>query len=156
MILNNLSELKQLLNKTQPILALDLGAKKIGFAVSDSNYTIAMPLMMKKCDVFKDKIMHINDLIDKHKPCLLVIGLPLNMDGSDSLHTQTVRVEIAKISEFCNVPIYLQDERMTTKAADSLLKASGGFSRKDRNMIDDSISAALILESVLLSIRFIS
>jgi putative Holliday junction resolvase len=156
MILSDISQLKQFLNKTQPILALDLGSKKIGFAVSDSNYTIAMPLMMKKCDGFKDKIGNINDLIDKHKPCILVVGLPFNMDGSDSLHTKSVRIEIAKISELCNVPIYLQDERMTTKAADNLLKASTSFSRKDRNMIDDSVSAALILESVLLSIRFIS
>ena len=73
------------------------------------------------------------------------------MDGSQSSQTEIVLKFVAKLAARTNIPIFLQDERMTSKAADNFLKLLGS-NRKKRNDSDDAVAAALILETVLQSV----
>lgn len=78
----------------------------------------------------------------------IVIGLPINMDGTKSEQTILTEKFAEKLEKRSNLPIFLQDERLTSKAADNLLKGFG-LKRKDRNNQDDLAAASLILETVL-------
>lgn len=154
MITTSLQEFCQCFKQNAPLLAIDMGEKKVGFALTDMNRIMAMPMEVLRFDNDKQKIEHILSLLAKHKPCAIVIGLPLNMDGTDSDQTTKVRSFSEKLSIKCTIPIYMQDERMTSSAANSLLK-SMGMNRKDRHQIDDQVAACLILESVLDNLRHV-
>ena len=80
------------------------------------------------------------------------MGLPVNMDGTNSEQTKIVVNFVNKLAKKTNLPIYLQDERLTSKAADSLLR-NMGFNRKQRNERDDMAAASMILETTLESAR---
>ena len=115
---------------------------------------MAMPLEVLRFDHDKQKIAHILNLLQTGNVCAIVIGLPLNMDGTDSEQTTKVRAFAAKLAALCQQPIYMQDERMTSSAANSLLKGMG-MSRKDRHQVDDQVAACLILESVFDNLRHV-
>jgi len=154
MIMTSLQEFCKYFKINSPIIAIDMGEKKVGFAMTDMSRVMAMPLEVLRFDHDKQKIAHILGLLERHKPCAIVIGLPLNMDGTDSDQTVKVRAFAEKLSTACALPIYMQDERMTSSAANSLLK-SIGMNRKDRHQIDDQVAACLILESVLDNLRYV-
>lgn len=154
MITTSLQEFCKYFKPNAPIIAIDMGEKKVGFAMTDMSRVMAMPMEVLRFDCDKQKISHISSLIAKHKPCAIVIGLPLNMDGTDSDQTVKVRAFAEKLSMKSDLPIYMQDERMTSSAANSLLK-SIGMSRKDRHQMDDQVAACLILESVLDNLRHV-
>jgi len=154
MITTSLQEFCQYFKQNSPLMAIDMGEKKVGFALTDMNRIMAMPVEVLRFDNDKQKIEHILGLLAKHKPCGIVIGLPLNMDGTDSDQTTKVRSFAEKLSTKCDLQIYMQDERMTSSAANSLLK-SMGMNRKDRHQIDDQVAACLILESVLDNMRHV-
>ena len=152
MITTSLQEFCKYFKTNSPLLSIDMGEKKMGFAVTDMNRVMAMPLEVMRFDHLKHKIEHIVKLIEKHKPCGIVIGLPLNMDGTESDQTKSVHTFVEKLVAVTDLPIFMQDERMTSSAANSLLKSTG-MNRKDRHQIDDQVAACLILESVLDGIR---
>lgn len=144
MITSNIQEFCKYLKKSAPILSLDFGEKKIGVAVSNKDHTMSLPI-----DVIENNIIYISEIVTKYNPCAIVIGLPVNMDGTransgiDKVHNFA-----QSIYERLSLPIFLQDERLTSKTADNLLKDLG-LSRKDRNKMDDKIAASMILDSVL-------
>ncbi len=154
MITTSLQEFCQYFVPNAPILALDMGEKKVGFAISDRSRVMAMPLEVLRFENDKKKIAYIIGLLEKHKPCAIVIGLPLNMDGTDSEQTIKVREFASKLATLCKQVIYMQDERMTSSAANSLLK-SIGMNRKDRHQMDDQVAACMILESVFDNLRHV-
>ena len=155
MITTSLQEFCKYFVPNAPILAIDMGEKKVGFALSDRNRVMAMPLEVLRFDGDKKKLAYIVTLLQQNKVCSIVIGLPLNMDGTDSEQTTKVRAFAAKLSELCDQPIYMQDERMTSSAANSLLKGMG-MNRKDRHQIDDQVAACMILESVFDNLRHVN
>ena len=130
------------------LLAIDHGSKKIGFALSDHHLRLAMPLKLIHESVVSKQIEYIVNMIAEYDIGGLVLGLPVNMDGSTGEQAQKVRILAEKITQRINLPIFLQDERLTSKTADSLLK-SVGYKRKQRNKVDDLAAASLILETVL-------
>ena len=154
MITTSLQEFCQSFVPNAPILAIDMGEKKVGFALSDRNRIMAMPLAVERFEGDKQKIAYILQLIATHKPCAIVIGLPLNMNATDSEQTTKVRAFASKLAPLCVQPIYMQDERMTSSAANGVLKGMG-MSRKDRHQIDDQVAACMILESVFDNLRHI-
>ena len=95
---------------------------------------------------------HIIDFIVKNNICAIVVGLPVNMDGTSSSQAKIVTSFVNKLAKETNLPIYLQDERLTSKAADNMLKDMG-FNRRQRNERDDMAAASLILETVLESVK---
>lgn len=144
MITSNIQEFCKYLKKSHPILSLDFGEKKIGVALSNKDHTMSLPI-----DVIENNIIYISAIVTKYNPCAIVIGLPVNMDGTqensgiDKVHN-FAKYLYAKLS----LPIFLQDERLTSKTADNLLRDLG-LSRKNRNKMDDKIAASMILESAL-------
>jgi putative Holliday junction resolvase len=152
MIQLSLQEFCTELKKNSPLLCIDYGLKKLGFAISDPGRKLAMPLEVAVFKDEKSKIPYISNLISKHNISGIVIGLPINMDGTDSSQSELITKFAKLLSEDSNQPIFLQDERLSTKAAQSLLR-SAGIKRKIRDEIDDKISASYILETVIDSMR---
>ena len=152
MIIENLQEFYQLLQINRPLIAIDYGAKKIGIAISNQECTIAMPIQTIQVLTEEKKINSILDVVKTYSACAIVIGLPINMDGQITSQTEIVLKFAEDVSKSTNLPIYLQDERLTTKAATSLLR-SFGMKRKEQNSKDDSIAASMILETTLDSIK---
>lgn len=148
MITSNIQEFCKFLKKSFPIVSLDFGERKIGVAVSNKEHTMSLPI-----DVIENNITSISETVMKYNPCAIVIGLPVNMDGStENSSIDKVHNFAKSIYEKLSLPIFLQDERLTSKTADNLLKDLG-LSRKNRNKIDDKIAASMILDSALGNIR---
>lgn len=152
MIIKNIQEFRKLLSLHRPLICVDYGIKKTGMAVSNQECTITMPVTILSGYSEDDKIAQILALVNKYFAEAIVVGLPVSMDGSFSQQTKLVEIFAQKLELSTALPIYMQDERLTTKAADSFLK-SFGLTRKQRNNMDDGVSASMILETVLQSIR---
>lgn len=152
MIISTLQEFYPFLKRGRPIIAIDYGQKKLGIAISNREHNFALPLKtINEIDEEK-KIKALQQLVNDHSICAIVIGLPINLKGEITSQTEIVKTFANKLSNILNLPIYLQDERLTSRAADNMLK-SIGMKRKERNTKDDLIAASLILESTLGSIN---
>ncbi|ADE29851.1 Holliday junction resolvase RuvX [Rickettsia prowazekii] len=152
MIIKNLQEFYRLLIPNKPLIAIDYGSKKIGVALSDQELSIAMPFNTITAVNKKVVITSLLNIIKKYKVCGIVIGLPIDMSGGVTQQTNIVMKFAEKLKQSLGLPIYLQDERLTTKSANNFLK-SFGIKRKDRNHNDDAVAASMILEIVLNAIK---
>jgi len=152
MIINTVQEFYKFFIKGKPIISIDYGKRKIGIAISDPNHNISMPLCLIDTSSEKRQLQQIIDLIKKHDTCTVVVGMPINMDGTQSDQTLVILKFASRLSTHINIPIFMQDERLTSKAADNLLK-SLDLKRKQRNQKDDIIAASMILETVLESCK---
>ena len=150
MIINTLEEFCTFFKTTQPLIAIDHGQKKIGLAISTPDHVMSMPLQLLTGDSEKKKLSHIVEITKNKNICAIVVGLPLNMDGTKSDQTIIVEKFTKKLEKRTSLPIFFQDERLTSRAADNLLK-SFGVKRKNRNKNDDLTAASMILETTLKS-----
>lgn len=155
MILATLQEFYEALIPNTTILGVDFGVKKVGFAISDHAFTMALPLNVIKAEKLDVKLKHIMEIVQKYRASGIVVGLPLNMDGTYSDQTKLVVRFAEKLAAFSNLPIFLQDERLTSMEAQSILR-DAGFKRKDRDKMDDKIAASLILNTVINSLKSFS
>lgn len=152
MIISTLQEFYSFFQVPRPILGIDYGNKKIGLAISSPDHIIAMPHSIIVAAKEPEKLEKISDVITRNNICAIVMGLPVYMDGTHSEQTKTTLNFAEKLAKKTNLPIFMQDERLTSRAADNLLKDMG-FNRKQRNQRDDLASASLILETTLESVR---
>jgi putative Holliday junction resolvase len=129
-------------------LALDLGHVRIGVALSDPLGLTAQPLTVLKASGAQKDIQAIGELVNQHEVTQVIVGLPLNMDGTESNTTKKVREFTAKLSERLNVPVFFVDERLTSKQAERAM-IEGDSRREDRRQKMDKIAAALLLQSAL-------
>lgn len=129
-------------------LALDLGHVRIGVALSDALGVTAQPLMVLKSAGNQKDMMAIGELVNQHEVAQVIVGLPLNMDGSDSSQTEKVRAFTSKLAGRLNVPVFFLDERLTSKQAERAM-IEGGTRREDRKQKIDKVAAALLLQSAL-------
>jgi putative holliday junction resolvase len=128
------------------ILALDVGERRIGLAVSDPLGTIAQPLMtIPRNDVSVDTIVQI---VGEKEIGEIVVGLPVNMNGTLGPQAQQVDEFAHRIAERIDIPLVFIDERLTTVEAEKLM-ISADVSRHKRRVAIDSIAAAIILEKRL-------
>lgn len=149
MITKNLQQFYSSLPLQGPLLGIDFGTKKIGLAISSSNRNIAVPYIIITND---DKLLfNINQLIEEKNICGIVIGLPVNMDGSSGEQAEKI-IKFAEKLLYLNLPIFLQDERRTSKASQALL-SNMGYDRKKRDEIDDKYAACIILEAAIESFK---
>lgn len=130
-------------------LGLDIGSKTLGIATSDNTGLIATSLKTIRHEENYDYLIEeVVKLVDELKIGAVVIGLPKNMNntiGPKGILSQEFKEKLAKR---ISIPIYLQDERLTTKqATDILIKAN--TSRKSRKKVVDSLAATIILQSYL-------
>lgn len=133
------------------ILALDVGDKRIGVAVSDPLGITAQPLGMVERVGWGPDIRHIGEWAAKYETRRLLLGLPLNMDGSEGPQAEKVRAFAAQL-EKSGYAIDFWDERMTTVTAERAL-IEGGVRREARRGVVDQTAAAIILQGYLDSTR---
>ena len=130
------------------LLGLDLGTKTIGLAISDSSYRLATPLetiRRKKFTLDAEKLLSV---IDARTVGGLVLGLPINMDGTEGPRCQSTRAFARNLEKLTDLPITFWDERLSTVAAErALLEAD--TSRKRRAEVIDHVAAGFILQGAL-------
>ena len=134
------------------LLGLDLGEKTIGLALSDTLLTVATPMQTLKRGKFGADAAGLDTIISEQGVGALVVGLPLNMDGSDGPSAQSARAFARNWSARSPLPVVLQDERLSTSAVTrSLLEADA--SRARRGAVVDKMAAAYILQGALDRLR---
>ncbi len=144
MPLRNPAELPANLPSGQRLLGLDLGRKTIGLALSDIPLTIASPLETIKRTRFGDDAERLGRLIEEFAVGALVIGLPINMDGSEGRRCQSVRAFAANLMARIDIDICFWDERLSTRAAERMF-IDADLTRRRRGELIDKAAAAYIL-----------
>jgi len=129
------------------LAGLDVGTKTIGLAACDSGWHFAGPAETIRRTKFTHDLAALRTFISREKIVGLVIGLPLNMDGTDSPRTQSVRA-FARNLEPLQLPILLWDERWSTQAVERAM-ISADVSRAKRAEKVDSLAAAHILQGAI-------
>lgn len=130
-------------------MALDIGTVRIGIATSDPMGIIAggYETYTRTKDESKD-LAYLADL-SKNKGCdALVLGLPLNMDGTEGEKVAEIRDFAEKLSQYTDIKIVFQDERLSTVSAQKMLIESGVRREKRKNVVD-KVAATIILQSYL-------
>ncbi|MHA1570061.1 MAG: Holliday junction resolvase RuvX [Alphaproteobacteria bacterium] len=147
------ADLAKSLTRGQCLLGLDVGRKTIGIAVSDSGLVVATPLTTIARTRFAEDARHVSDLMAERRAGGLVVGLPLNMDGSEGPMCQSVRQFAANLlAALGDIPIAFWDERLSTAAVErAMLEAD--VSRRRRAKAVDKLAAAYILQGLLDRLR---
>jgi putative Holliday junction resolvase len=148
----DLGALKASLAPRARLFGLDLGGKTIGLALSDTLLTVATPLQTLKRGKFSADAQILGGLIAQYEVGGLVVGLPLNMDGSDGPSAQSARAFGRNFAAKSELPIAFWDERLSTAAVTrTLLEADS--SRQRRSEVVDKMAAAYILHGALDRLR---
>jgi putative Holliday junction resolvase len=134
------------------ILGLDVGDSRIGVAISDPVEIIATPLTVITRDNDSATIDTIVRLVDQYDVKQIVIGLPYSLDGSLGLQANKVKDFVDKLSQSTGVSIELRDERLSTVAAERLLRGAGNKRAKEKSRLD-AAAAAFILQGYLDSLK---
>ena len=130
------------------VIALDVGDVRIGVAVSDPTGTIAQPLEVYKRVGYGPDSKYVKALCDCFETDQVLLGLPLNMDGTLGGQAQKAQDFGRVLEERMGLTVFYQDERRTTVTAESVL-ISGNVRREDRKLYVDKLAAAVILEQWL-------
>jgi putative Holliday junction resolvase len=130
------------------IMALDLGEKRIGVALSDPTRTIATPHSVLTRKSRAEDYERYTALIREHAVTLLVVGLPITLGGQEGERAAWVRDYAASLGRHVDVPIVFWDESLTTVEATAALHAQGRRGKRARQRVD-AVAAALILQSFL-------
>ena|SRR5579883_169994 len=147
-----LEALAAVMRPGQRLLGLDLGEKTIGLALSDTLLTVATPLKTLKRGKFKTDAAEILSLVSDHGIGALVVGLPLNMDGSEGPSAQSARAFARNFAGISDCPVVLIDERLSTAAVTRTL-IDADASRRRRSEVVDKMAAAYILQGALDRLR---
>ncbi len=130
------------------LAGLDLGTKTIGVAVSDRMRSVATPLETIRRTKFTADAARLIEILTAREIGGLVLGLPLNMDGSEGPRVQSTRAFARNLSRLTDLPITFWDERLSSVAAErALLEAD--TSRARRNEVIDKVAASYILQGAL-------
>jgi putative Holliday junction resolvase len=131
------------------VLGIDLGSKRIGIATSDRSGTIATPYtVLMRCGSMGGDHRNIAKMVVEEEAEAVIIGLPLNMDGSEGKAAQAARVEAARMATVVGVPVHVHDERLTTVEADRVLMEQK-MNAQARRRVVDKVAAAVMLQSWL-------
>ena len=147
MITAALSEFRAALPQGGRLIGLDVGTRTIGTALCDAQWTIATAATLIKRTKFAKDLEAIKALVEAQQARGIVIGLPLNLDGSDSPRTQSVRAFARNLSAL-GLPILLWDERGSTQAGARAL-VGAGTSRARRAELVDKMAAGYILQGAI-------
>jgi putative Holliday junction resolvase len=134
------------------ILALDVGTKRIGIAVSDEMELTAQGVdVLTRAGKSKDFAM-MREIIEKYSPRLLIVGMPLNMDGTSGESARQALAFADSLKDEFGISVETWDERLTTVSSERIL-LEADVSRKKRRKVIDKVAATLILQSFLDSRR---
>jgi putative Holliday junction resolvase len=150
-----IEDLPPLLARDARLLGLDVGTKTIGMALSDVTRSVATPYDTIRRSKFTADAKTIREVVEKNQVGALVIGLPLNLDGSEGPRAQSTRAFARNLAAHVEVPMVFWDERLSTAAVERhLIEADA--SRKRRAEVVDRMAAAYILQGALERLRRIS
>lgn len=130
------------------VLALDAGEKRIGVAVSDPLGIIAQGVTVIARRDPETDLNEIKRIVEEYKADSVVIGMPVNMDGTKGKSAEKVNEFVERLKGRLSIPVYTYDERLSTKESEKFL-ISADVSRKKRKQVLDKMAAQLILESYL-------
>jgi putative holliday junction resolvase len=143
-----LLEAAALMPERGSLLGLDLGTKTIGVAVSDPDRKLAAPVITIARARFASDAERLLKLAEEQRAVGFVLGLPLNMDGSEGPRAQATRAFARNLAKLTALPIALWDERLSTAAVERLL-IQADASRRKRKAVIDQHAAAYILQGAL-------
>jgi putative Holliday junction resolvase len=131
-----------------PILGVDLGSKRIGLAISDSDGSIAFPAGNLTSRGVARNLKALSEMIEQRGVTRVVVGLPIHLSGRASVGSEAARKFAGELARTTGLPVDLLDERLTTRAADQSLDESKR-GRKRRAEAVDSVAATLLLRTYL-------
>ena len=149
----DLTELPALLRRYSALMGLDLGEKTVGVAVSDVTRMVASPLELIRKTKFTAEANRLLALIDERGIGGVVIGLPINMDGTEGVRCQSNRAFARNLLRLRDLPIAFWDERMSTMAVNRFLIDELDASRAKRAGLVDQMAAGWILQGALDRLR---
>lgn len=133
-------------NSAEILLGFDFGKKRIGVAVGQTVTKTARPLGIVKAKDGEPQWDELTKIIKTWRPDALIVGIPLNMDGTEQALTESAKQFADLLHEHFQIPVYGIDERLTTKDAREQIFAKGGYKALQNGQID-SVAAQLILET---------
>ena len=154
MAVHDISEIEAALAPRTPLFGLDLGEKTIGVAVSDISRTIGSPLELIRRGKFTTDAEHLFSLMDGRKASGIVVGLPVNMDGTEGARCQSVRAFARNLERLREgLAIAFWDERLSSAAVNRMLIDEADVTRARRAELVDKAAAAYILQGALDRLR---
>ena len=148
----SIEDLPPHLDRDARLLGLDVGTKTIGMALSDVTRSVATPFDTIRRTKFTADAWTIREVVEKNQVGALVIGFPLNLDGSEGPRAQSTRAFARNLAAHVEVPMVFWDERLSTAAVERhLIEADA--SRKRRAEVVDRMAAAYILQGALDRLR---
>lgn len=130
------------------VLALDIGERRIGVAVSDPSGTVATPLAVLDAAAVLADGREFARLVDEYGVGRVLVGLPLSLDGSEGPQAASVRRAAARLAGFVDVPFDFADERLSTAQASRAMGEAGISDREKRGSVD-MVAASLFLQAYL-------
>jgi putative Holliday junction resolvase len=149
----DITELSAATPPYSPLVGLDLGEKTIGVAVSDATRTVASPLDLIRKTKFTDDVNALFKLMESRHAGGIVIGLPVNMDGTEGPRCQSSRAFGRNLLRLRDIPIAFWDERMSSQAVNRMLISEADMTRARRADVVDKAAAAWILQGALERMR---
>jgi putative Holliday junction resolvase len=132
-----------------PILGLDLGARRIGLAISDERGVLAFPVgYLERAGLERD-LVALRALVAERGATRIVVGLPLQLDGREGAGARAAREFARALGEATSLRVELMDERLTTALAERALREAPRAARRGRKQVIDAMAATLMLRSWL-------
>jgi len=144
----NINELKKLINNKSRLIGVDMGSKRVGLSISDENRKIATPLKTINYKNVQMLIFEINEIVNENNINGVIIGNPINMDGTEGSSSQSVKDKIKIMSEKIKIPLVLWDERLSTVGAFNISSQLDINVTKRLKNIDEN-AATFILQGAL-------
>ena len=144
----SIDEFKTIIENNSRLLGIDPGKKNIGFAICDENKKVATPLVVLKKSRFEDLIKKINQMIKENHIKGIIIGNPINMDGTSGKSSQSVSDFAKNLSKNITIPITLWDERLSSEGTYKITKELGTNVTNRINKLDKN-AAAFILQGAI-------
>lgn len=152
MLTHDIQKLKDLRRDNTRLLGLDVGDRTVGVSLSDTRWQISTPMKTLKRQGTTRDVRELVDIVREYEIAGIVIGWPLNMDGSQGPQAKKTEVFAQALAEALDIPVLLWDERWSTLAASrAMLEAD--LSRKKRDKLIDQVAASYILQGVLDSLN---
>lgn len=148
MIYNDLDNFSRIISQKSPLIGIDYGQKKIGVSISDLRQCVASSREVYIRGKFSELSQSIGKIVKSENICGIVLGLPLNMDGSEGRRCQSTREFAKNLFQSLKTPIVFWDERLSTIAAERTLLAAD-LSRKKRSQVVDMVASTIILQGAL-------
>ena len=128
------------------VIGIDLGSKRIGIALSDSDLTVATPLdVIERSGNVENDHIAILKITDEWEVKRIIVGLPISLDGTLGASAQSVIDEISRLGNLTDIPIETHDERFTTVTAEQILLQQN-VKRDRKKRVIDKVAAAIILQ----------